>query len=167
MTLATIFFQWYIYNTMASLKILITQKSKDYELIDSGEGEKLERFGKIVVARPDPQALWSKLRPSEWKKADAVFCRDAKSRVSAQGGWRINGKVPDNWFIELAGLKFKIHLSTFKHVGLFPEQESNWVWVQKLVETSPLPPLLRGEGENKNRLSAIFILFPDRPKSRL
>ena len=121
--------------------ILTTQKSKDYELIDSGEGEKLERFGKIVVARPDPQALWPKLKLAEWKKADAVFSREEKA------GWRVNKKVPDNWLIELGGLKFKIHLSAFKHVGLFPEQLQNWLWIQKLVKTSPLPPLLRGEGK--------------------
>jgi 23S rRNA (cytosine1962-C5)-methyltransferase len=106
--------------------ILITKKSKDYELIDSGEGEKLEKFGKIVVARPDPQALWEKLKPSEWKKADAVFTREGRD-----GGWSTNGEVPDSWFIELGGLKFKIHLSAFKHVGLFPEQVENWSWIDK------------------------------------
>jgi len=132
---------------MTNPKILTTKKSKDYELIDSGEGEKLERFGKIVVARPDPQALWRKLKPDLWKKADATFCRDAKFCVSTQTGWNTNSKVPDNWFMELGGLKFKIHLSAFKHVGLFPEQVENWSWMQKLVKTSPLPPLLRGEGK--------------------
>jgi len=110
-------------------EILITKKSKDYELIDSGEGEKLERFGKIVVARPDPQALWSKLRLAEWKKADAVFFREEKS------GWKINKNVPDNWFIELGGLKFKIHLSAFKHVGLFPEQAGNWEWIGESIRS--------------------------------
>ncbi|OGH71507.1 MAG: SAM-dependent methyltransferase [Candidatus Magasanikbacteria bacterium RIFCSPLOWO2_01_FULL_43_20b] len=109
--------------------MLITKKSKDYELIDSGEGEKLERFGKIVVARPDPQALWSKLRLAEWKKADAVFFREEKS------GWKINKNVPDNWFIELGGLKFKIHLSAFKHVGLFPEQAGNWEWIGESIRS--------------------------------
>ena len=84
---------------MANTKILTTKKSKDYELIDSGEGEKLERFGKITVARPDPQALWRKLKPDLWKKADATFCRDAKFCVSTHTGWETNGKVPDNWFI--------------------------------------------------------------------
>lgn len=108
--------------------ILTTKKSKDYELLDSGEGEKLERFGKIVIARPDPQALWSKLKLSEWKKADAIFSREEK------GGWKANKSVPDNWFIELCGLKFKIHLSAFKHVGLFPEQEGNWNWIRESVK---------------------------------
>ena len=113
-------------------KILTTKKSKDYELIDSGEGEKLERFGKIVVARPDPQALWPKLKPTELEKADAVFFRDEKS------GWKINKNVPDNWFIELGGLKFKIHLSAFKHVGLFPEQVGNWEWIENKIKNQKL-----------------------------
>lgn len=128
--------------TMINSTILTTKKSKDYELLDSGEGEKLERFGKIVVSRPDPQALWRKLKPDLWKKTDATFVRESKD-----AGWDTNSKVPDNWFIELGGLKFKIHLSAFKHVGLFPEQVENWSWMQKLVETSPLPPLLREEGK--------------------
>jgi len=127
---------------MTNPNILITKESKDYELIDSGDGEKLERFGKITVARTDPQALWKKLKPSEWKKADAFFSRDAKD-----GGWKTNKNVPDNWAIELGGLKFKIHLSAFKHVGLFPEQLENWKWIEKLVKTSPQTPLLRGEAK--------------------
>ncbi|MBI4426883.1 MAG: class I SAM-dependent methyltransferase [Candidatus Magasanikbacteria bacterium] len=110
--------------------ILTTKKSKDYELIDSGGGEKLERFGKIVVARPDPQALWPKLKPTEWKKADAAFSREEKNI-----GWKINKNVPDNWFIELGGLKFKIHLSAFKHVGLFPEQAGNWQWIGESIKS--------------------------------
>jgi len=115
---------------MNNPKILTTKKSKDYELLDSGEGEKLERFGKITVARPDPQALWRKLKPELWKKADAMFVREGRD-----GGWSTNGKVPDNWFIELGGLKFKIHLSAFKHVGLFPEQEGNWDWMVDRVQS--------------------------------
>jgi len=115
---------------MTNTKILTTKKSKDYELIDSGDGEKLERFGKIVVSRSDPQALWSKLKPDLWKKADATFLREGRD-----GGWRTNGKVPDNWFIELGGLKFKIHLSAFKHVGLFPEQVGNWGWMNESIKS--------------------------------
>lgn len=115
---------------MNNQKILMTKKSKDYELLDSGEGEKLERFGKITVVRPDPQALWRKLKSDLWKKADATFVREGR-----EGGWSTNGKVPDSWFIELGGLKFKIRLSAFKHVGLFPEQESNWKFISEKVKS--------------------------------
>ena len=135
---------------MTNSTILVTKKSKDYELIDSGEGEKLERFGKIVVARPDPQALWRKLKPDLWKKADAIFLREGRD-----GGWSTNGKVPDNWFIELGGLKFKIHLSAFKHVGLFPEQVENWGWMMKCLTTSPLTPLL-GKERGKSQVLNLF-----------
>ncbi|MBI5222605.1 MAG: class I SAM-dependent methyltransferase [Candidatus Magasanikbacteria bacterium] len=123
---------------MTNSKILTTRKSKDYELIDSGEGEKLERFGKIIVARPDPQALWPKLRQAEWRKADAVFFREEKS------GWKVNKNVPDNWLIELGGLKFKIHLSAFKHVGLFPEQVGNWDWLYEQIR-NPKSEILNHE----------------------
>ena len=115
---------------MSETKILTTQKSKDYELIDSGEGEKLERFGNVVVSRPDPQALWKKERPKEWKTSDATFLREGR-----EGGWKFYKKVPDNWPIEIGGLKFKIHLSAFKHVGLFPEQVENWKWIEEKVKS--------------------------------
>ncbi len=106
---------------------LITPASKDYELLDSGENEKLERYGKFIVSRPDPQALWQKnLGEKEWSKADAVF---------RSGEWQIrNLKLPKVWPIELGGLKFNIRLSSFKHVGLFPEQEGNWEWLIEKIK---------------------------------
>ena len=71
------------------LKILTTKTSKDYELLDSGEGEKLERFGQYILRRPDPQALWNKnLIEADWKKADAVFLRDGE-----KGKWKIKERV--------------------------------------------------------------------------
>lgn len=111
----------------------MTEPSSDYELIDSGDGEKLERFGKIVLSRPDPQALWSKkLDISEWKKANGSFTREEGS------GWSLSKGMVDKWTIELGGLKFIIKPTAFKHVGLFPEQSVNWEWLKEQVQSDPV-----------------------------
>jgi 23S rRNA (cytosine1962-C5)-methyltransferase len=109
---------------MANSQTLITKPQKDYELIDSGEGEKLERYGSVILSRPDPQALWFKNKPNEWKKADAIFSRSARD-----AGWEFGKNVPNDWTIGLGGLKFLIKPSAFKHVGVFPEQVGNWEWL--------------------------------------
>jgi 23S rRNA (cytosine1962-C5)-methyltransferase len=101
----------------------------DYELLDSGDGEKLERFGKVVLSRPDPQALWrKKLDEKEWKKADASFSR---SEASAEWSYR-NGKL-EKWPIAYSGLKFWIKPTAFKHTGIFPEQAANWDWMREVL----------------------------------
>ncbi len=113
------------------IKILTTKASKDYELLDSGEGEKLERFGQYVLRRPDPQALWKKsLDEKEWKGANAFF-----ERVGDSGKWKKKGGMPSEWFVEMQGLKFLIKPTAFKHTGLFPEQESNWIWIKERISS--------------------------------
>ncbi len=110
----------------------ITKPQKDYELLDSGEGEKLERFGAYVLRRPDPQALWQKiLTPKEWADASASFVRQGNS-----GKWDFKRDVPKSWQIELGGIKLKVSPTPFKHTGLFPEQLPNWLWTQKLITTA-------------------------------
>ncbi len=134
---------------MRKLRILTTKAAKDYKLLDSGEGEKLERFGNIVLSRPDPQALWRKnLEAQEWKKADAEFTRDEKG-----GDWIIkkssiheldnvkvgNSKVnnaENRWSIDFHNLKFWIKPTPFKHVGIFPEQAPNWEWMRRIISSS-------------------------------
>ncbi|HYE59658.1 MAG TPA: hypothetical protein VEA18_00535 [Candidatus Kapabacteria bacterium] len=87
---------------MMTPKILATKPSDAYALLDSGDGEKLEQYGAITVARPDPQALWKKRLPaSEWKKADAVFTREKE-----KAGWQIRPGTPARWNIQLDGLEF-------------------------------------------------------------
>ena len=101
----------------------------DYELLDSGGEEKLERFGPYVVARPDPQALWEKGQSSIlWDTADAYFVRKGE-----KGEWHFNKALPNEWPIQYGGLTFLIRLTSFKHVGLFPEQITNWEWVANKV----------------------------------
>lgn len=112
-------------------KTLITKASSDYELIDSGGEEKLERFGSVVLARPDPQALWSRLKPEEWAKANGVYVKESSEGNKAAGKW--TGNIPKEWPIEFGGLKMLIKPTSFKHTGLFPEQEPNWDFVAQKV----------------------------------
>lgn len=114
--------------------IEITKPQKDYELLDSGDGLKLERYGKFVLSRPDPQVLWKKkLSEDVWQNADAIF---EKGEVSK---WKIKKEVPEKWEIEIQGLSFEIYLSKFKHVGIFPEQLSNWLWMSDLIKKAGRP----------------------------
>jgi len=113
------------------IDLSITTPEKDYELLDSGDGEKLERFGSYVVSRPDPQALWRKRLPeSEWKKAHGIFAREAEAR------WKFAKDVPEKWEIEFGGIKIWIRPTSFKHVGLFPEQRENWKWVSDVIKNA-------------------------------
>ncbi|MEI7742000.1 MAG: class I SAM-dependent methyltransferase [bacterium] len=98
---------------------------RDYELIDSGDFEKLERFGPVLMVRPEPQALWAKERPGAlWTDVNATY-----SRTGREGDWQIKKKTDSSWVISWKELKFKIGMTSFKHTGLFPEQASNWEWL--------------------------------------
>jgi 23S rRNA (cytosine1962-C5)-methyltransferase len=119
---------------MNTLSLLKTVGEAGYELLDSGDGEKLERYGAVVLSRPDPQALWPKhLGAAEWDKAQAVFSRDASAAK-----WEFRGAVPERWEVELAGLKFFVRPSSFKHTGLFPEQVPNWQWMGDKIKNYKL-----------------------------
>jgi len=114
------------------MEILITDKSTDYELLDSGDGEKLERFGDVVLSRPDTQAIWAKsLSKDEWQKADAVFSHGEKTNR-----WEILKKIPEDWHVNFNGLKFSLGLLPSKHLGVFPEQVQNWEWLEKKILSS-------------------------------
>jgi len=110
---------------------------KSYELIDSGGFEKLEQFGSFCVRRPEPQAVWGKsLSEETWvSKTDAHFKKEKGS--SEKGFWDIQKKTPEKWFINyksnLLNLNFKVSLSSFKHVGIFPEQASNWEFLAENI----------------------------------
>ena len=113
------------------IRIIVTEPSEGYELLDSGDGEKLERFGSVLMARPDPQALWPKRLPeAAWKKAAAYFTRD-----SERAEWSFRGAVPPSWPIPFGGLTMQIKPTAFKHTGLFPEQSANWEWMRRLIES--------------------------------
>ena len=104
----------------------------DYELLDTSDGEKLERWGKYILIRPDPQVIWSgvKKHPA-WKKADGVY-----SRSSSGGGSWVKKKMPEEWNIAYKDLGFVIKPMGFKHTGLFPEQAANWDWFSELIKNA-------------------------------
>jgi 23S rRNA (cytosine1962-C5)-methyltransferase len=133
---------------MKESHILITGTEPDYELLDSGEGEKLERFGIVVLSRPDPQALWKKNNPALWKNVDAYFSREEKG-----SNWEFKKGIPDKWQIAFGGLKFWIKPTAFKHVGLFPEQATNWEWIQEQVQRGGEEERRKGGGESPNVLN--------------
>lgn len=111
------------------IQLLSPKHWKDYELIDCGDFEKLERFGNIILIRPEPQAVWSKGMPeSEWTKLHHIRF---KGKSATSGEWiKKDNKTPDRWHISYKNgnieLKFRLALTSFKHVGIFPEQAVNW-----------------------------------------
>lgn len=110
---------------------------KEYELLDSGGFEKLERFGEYTLARPEPQACWGKsLSEAEWtQRAHVRFVREkaGSDRENEKGRWQFLKKMPDQWFLHYQyhemKLRFRLGLTAFKHVGVFPEQAENWNFV--------------------------------------
>lgn len=109
----------------------ISDKWLDYELIDCSGGERLERWGKVILIRPDPQVIWNtpKKHPL-WKNADARYLRSS----SGGGRWEVYKKIPDRWTIDYNDLTFNIKTMGFKHTGLFPEQAANWDLVRETIE---------------------------------
>ena len=109
-------------------------KWRDYELIDSSDGERLERWGSYTLIRPDPQVIWKDAKKSKlWQSADASYHRSSKGG----GSWEKN-RLPDEWQIgyENLGLRFTLRPMGFKHTGLFPEQAVNWDWFSQLIKNS-------------------------------
>lgn len=110
--------------------ILITEKSNDYELLDSGEGLKLERYGEVILSRPDPQVLWNKkLSQEKWDEADAVF-----TRTGTAGKWEIKKEIPETFKIKLENITFSLKLLPSKHLGIFPEQGMQWRWLYEKIK---------------------------------
>lgn len=108
----------------------------DYELIDADSGERLERWGNIILIRPDPQIIWSGDRKNPlWKNAHAVYHRSG----SGGGYWDTLKKVPDVWSIGYGGLTFRLKPMGFKHTGLFPEQAVNWSLAERLIKAENRP----------------------------
>ena len=118
------------------IQLLSPTHWKDYELIDCGDFEKLERFGELILIRPEPQAVWAKqLPPSEWQKIHDIRF---KGRSATSGEWvKKNPKSPDRWPIayqnENISIKLRLGLTSFKHVGIFPEQAVNWDYISDTI----------------------------------
>jgi len=116
------------------MQILSTIGWTDYQLLDTGDQRRLERFGKYLLDRPDPQAIWQKKHPDFWPKADAVFVSDKNNK----GFWQKNS-VPEKWIISYQDLRFFGKLSPFKHTGIFGEQVLNWQWLQEKLASWQKP----------------------------
>lgn len=114
--------------------LIITQGWDDYRLLDSGEGRKLERVGPYIIDRPEPQAMWcKKSHAGTWDKADAVFV-GATGSDEDSGRWRFkNNKQVPPWSVKLQDVKFSGSLTSFRHVGYFPEQLPHWEWMQEQI----------------------------------
>lgn len=110
-------------------------KWKDYELLDCSDGQRLERWGRYTLIRPDPQVIWKNIKQHpQWKKADGIYTRSK----SGGGSWNEN-QLPCEWEIGYDSLRFSLKPMGFKHTGLFPEQAVNWEWFSKLINHTNRP----------------------------
>lgn len=106
---------------------------KDYEILDMANGEKLERWGDVVLIRPDPQIIWTKkTHENKWKTANAIYNRSK----TGGGSWQYKKKMPSEWKIKYKNLTFNIKPMGFKHTGLFPEQAVNWDWMMEKIKSA-------------------------------
>ncbi|MCI8655536.1 MAG: SAM-dependent methyltransferase [Clostridia bacterium] len=104
----------------------IADKWKEYKILDMANGQKLEKWGEIILSRPDPQIIWKeKIFPEKWKDANATYHRSK----TGGGSWEYKNKMPNQWQIKYKDLIFNIKPMGFKHTGLFPEQAVNWDWM--------------------------------------
>lgn len=116
--------------------MIIANRWKDYEILDTNDGEKLERWGNIVLRRPDTQIIWRKKTfQSLWDGAQARYLRSNRGG----GEWKFYSKLPKDWIIHYKTLKFKVRPTGFKHMGLFPEQAANWDWFEEKIINSTKP----------------------------
>lgn len=118
------------------IKLFYSKDWIDYELLDTGEGEKLEKFGQYIFVRPYEDAVWKKtLSKNDWEKADGKFW---SSKAGAKKGWKITSKIKDKWEMSYKGIKFLASPTPFRHLGFFSEQASHWDFIEKKIRESIL-----------------------------
>ncbi len=105
---------------------------EEYECLDAGNGEKLERYGNIILRRPDPQAMWEVLDDKDWQDVDGFYHRSSEGG----GNWEFKRKLPEFWTINYKHLTFKISPTNFKHTGIFPEQATNWDFIMEKIKNA-------------------------------
>ncbi len=110
----------------------VTSHWQDYEIIDAGNRDKLERWNDVILVRPDPQAIWQPTDDKRWQKYDGIYHRSDRGG----GSWQFNRKLPDYWTVSYRNLVFKVTPTNFKHTGLFPEQAANWDWLAELISSA-------------------------------
>jgi 23S rRNA (cytosine1962-C5)-methyltransferase len=113
-----------------SLSVIASSGFADYALLDSGDGRKLERFGRFTIERPESQALWRPaLEPAAWLRADAAFRASGADEDGDGGRWRTSTAVPETWPVRVLDITMLCRLTTFRHLGIFPEQLPHWEWM--------------------------------------
>jgi 23S rRNA (cytosine1962-C5)-methyltransferase len=118
--------------------MLETEGWRDYALLDSGKGRKLERYGPYRIVRPEAQAMWSPRRPeSEWAAADAHFV--GAGEEESDGRWRMKKPLGETWPLDYDGIRFLGRFTAFRHVGVFPEQATHWQWLEGLIKGAGRP----------------------------
>ena len=125
----------------------------DYELIDSGDGRKFERFGAYTLVRPCSQAMWRPRDVAAWRAASATFDREDGNR------WHGRSALPKEWTIETAGIRFKLSGTDFGHLGIFPEQREQWKWIRGMVKGEGGKVKGEGEGKGEGRRVSVLNLF--------
>jgi 23S rRNA (cytosine1962-C5)-methyltransferase len=127
---------------MSTPLVLTTKGLDEYALLDSGSGRKLERFGKMLLDRPEEQAMWSpRLAASEWEKADAIFTGDVDEEGA--GRWKRRPGLGEDWECQDGALRFSCRFTSFRHVGAFPEQEAHFAFLrERLGAAAGTPSLL-------------------------
>ncbi|MEM5775816.1 MAG: hypothetical protein AAGU05_12515, partial [Anaerolineaceae bacterium] len=122
---------------LAGVQLEAPRGWRDYALLDSGGGQKLEKYGPYTLIRPEPEAFWMPALPkAEWDRAAAVFEPGSETHG---GHWKSMGKLPERWKMEYKGLRFWIQPSASRHVGLFPEQASHWDWLEEQIKSAGRP----------------------------
>jgi 23S rRNA (cytosine1962-C5)-methyltransferase len=113
------------------VRLVFADGFSDHELLDAGDGRKLERFGGVVLDRPEPQAMWRpRLDAAAWAAAHARF---AAGGDDENGRWTLARPVPETWPMRWRGIAFGCRLTSFRHVGVFPDQEPHWAWLADAV----------------------------------
>ncbi|NLG71173.1 MAG: class I SAM-dependent rRNA methyltransferase [Chloroflexi bacterium] len=124
-------------QTQPTLLLLSASGWKDYELLDSGAGKKLERYGPYTFVRPEAQAVWRPALPEErWQTAHAVF--NPTSEESG-GRWQFRKQIETTWVMQYKGLKFQAHAAASRHMGVFPEQAVHWDWIGERIRQANRP----------------------------
>jgi 23S rRNA (cytosine1962-C5)-methyltransferase len=122
----------FILNTQTQPLLLLADQWRDYELLDAGGGMKMERWGDVVLVRPDPQVIWPRRGGAAWTDWDGFYHR----AESGGGRWEFRRTLPESWTIRYGTLTFRIRPTDFKHTGLFPEQAVNWDWCTERIRAA-------------------------------
>lgn len=122
---------------LPNIQLLVSQDWHDYQMLDSGDGKTLERFGPYTLIRPEPQVIWPKSLPHEtWQSAHA---RVQDTQTEYGGQWHLLKPIEKTWQLTYKKLKFQVQLSSSRHIGVFPEQASHWDWIMDQIKQANRP----------------------------